>query len=163
MMTFGATGFIYSYMQYVKNINEKFIDVATKFPKKWQLILKSLNSNTSISPGIKQWILTGKVSEEVFKNLTLSDLNIIEQIITSFYELWLDMVSIDLIKNNFTFDDYDKLFNDNKNDLINHLNIVIGALFEKKFVLKHIMREKDFYPKGYIKYINYCVNTVRNA
>lgn len=162
MMTFGATGFIYSYIQYVKSTNEKFIDVATNFPKKWQLILKSLNSNTSISPGIKEWVLTGKVSEEVFRNLSLSDLNIIEHIVTSFYELWLDMVSIGLVKNNFTFDDYEKLFKDSDNNLINHNNIVLGVLFEKKFVFEHIMREKQFYPKGFMKYISYCVKRVRN-
>ena len=34
--------------------------------------------------------------------------------------------------------------------------------FEKKFVFEHIMREKQFYPKGFMKYISYCVKTVRN-
>lgn len=161
MMTFGASGFIYSYMQYVKSTNEKFINVATNFPKKWQVILNSLNSDNSISPGIKKWVLTGKINEDVFKNLSLSDINLIEQVVTSFYELWLNMVSIDLIKNDFTFKDYDKLFKNAKNDLITHLNVVIGVLFEKDFVFNHIMTEKQFYPKGFITYISYCVRTLR--
>lgn len=162
MMTFGATGFIFAYIQYVKSTNEKFIDVASNFAQRWQDILKSLNSDNSISDSIKQWVLTGKVREEVFRNLSLSDMNIIEQIVSSFYEMWLDMVSINLIEKNYTFDDYEKLFKDNKNDLINHLNIIIGVLFEKKFVLEHIMNEKQFYPKGFIRYINYCVSTLRD-
>ena len=162
-MTFGATGFIYSYFKFVKSKNEKFVSVAEKFPKKWNTILYMLNQDNSISPQIKNWILKGDVKEAAFRNLSLTDLNIIESIITTFYEVWLNMLSINLVTINSSVKDYISIFENkgNSETMTKHLNSFIGVLFKEEFVLNHIIEEKKFYPKGFINYIIYCVRSLK--
>lgn len=162
-MTFGATSFIYSYLQYIKSTNEKLISVAEKFPQKWNKILTQINNDNSISSGIKQWVLKGKINEAVFRNLSLSDESIIEIIITTLYEVWLNMVSINLIKLDSGIKDYDNLFKskNNSDEFAKHLNTIVGVLFQEDFVLKHLLNEKKFYPDGFINYIIYCSRSLR--
>ena len=161
-MTFGATG-LFILMKFVKSKNDKLVSVAEKFPKKWNAILKGLNNDSSISPGIKQWILKGEIKEEFFRNLSLSDLNMIEIIITTLYEVWLSMLTVDIVKLTSSVKDYEAIFETKKNsdDITKHLNTVIGVLFKEDFVLKHIFKEKNFYPKGFINYIIYCVRSLK--
>lgn len=162
-MTFGATSFIYSYLEYIKSTNEKLLSVAEIFPQKWNKILTQINNDNSISSGIKQWVLKGKINEAVFRNLSLSDESIIEIIITTLYEVWLNMVSINLIKLDSGIKDYENLFKskNNSDEFTKHLNTIVGVLFQEDFVLKHLLNEKKFYPDGFINYIIYCANSLR--
>jgi len=164
MMTFGASSFIYSYKQFVKSKDEKFQSIVKDFPQKWKEIIHLLSQDSSISYGIKEWIITGKVNEQIFNNLSLADLSIIEFLMASIYEVWLDMLSLELITLNSSVKDYEDLFKSNENNsekITTHLNKIIGVLFKEEYVLNRILAEKNYYPNGFINYINYCTSSLR--
>ena len=164
MMTFGATSFIYSYKQFVKSKDEKFQSIAKDFPQKWKEIIYLLHEDSSISYGIKEWIITGKVNEQIFSNLSIADLSIIEFLMASIYEVWLAMLSIELVTLKSSVKDYEKLFNSSENNseqLTTHLNKLVGLLFKEEYVFNRVLTEKKYYPNGFINYINYCVRSLR--
>jgi hypothetical protein len=156
MMTLAGLSFIFSFQQQIKSKEDKIDSIIASFPDKMTKILSYINNNT-VSSQLKEFILGG--NDNNLQHLSIDDTNAIEFIIIEFYELWNKLIYLELMAS--STDNYKKIFEaDNKNQLklFAPMNRVIGRLFSNEAIMNEIEKGSSFYPKGYIKYIKYCVD-----
>ena len=154
MMTLAGLSFIYSYQQQIESKENKMETIFGTFPKKWTNILLYIKNN-NVSPNLKRWILVG--DQKTLYHLTLDDINAIEYVIIEIYELWNELISLELMDSKTT--NYKAIFESKNNkqlQLFSPTNRLIGRLFSQKTILDQLEKESSFYSKGYIDYIKYC-------
>lgn len=157
MMTLAGLSFIFSFQQQIKSKDDKIDSIIASFPDKMTKILSYINNN-NVSSQLKEFILEGN-DNNLQQHLSIDDTNAIEFIIIEFYELWNKLIYLELMATGY--DNYKKIFeDDNKNQLklFAPMNRVIGRIFSNEVIMNEIEKGSSFYPKGYIKYIKYCVD-----
>lgn len=155
MMTLAGLSFIYSYQQQVKSKDDKIESIIESFPKKWTNILSYIKNN-NVSSDLKHWILVG--DQKTLYQLTLDDINAIEYVMIEIYELWNQLISLELMDSKTT--NYKDIFESKNNkqlSLFTPTNRLIGRLFSQKTILGQLEKGSSFYSKGYVDYIKYCV------
>jgi hypothetical protein len=156
MMTLAGLSFIFSFQQQIKSKEDKIDTIIANFPDKMTKILSYINNN-NLSSQLKDFIVGG--NDNNLQHLSIDDTNAIEFIIIEFYELWNKLIYLELMASGT--DNYKKIFEaDNKNQLklFAPMNRVIGRIFSNEAIMNEIEKGSSFYPKGYIKYIKYCVD-----
>lgn len=155
MMTLAGLSFVFSYQQQLKSKENKIDNIIANFPTKMTKILSYINNN-NVSFQLKEFIL-GRKNNDLL-HLNLDDTNAVEFIILELYELWNKLIYLELIDSKT--DNYKEIFETNNNNqlkLFAPMNRAIGRIFSNKAIMTEIEKGSDFYPKGYIKYIKYCV------
>lgn len=161
-VTLGVLSMVYNYQQDMYNKNERVERIAAIFPTKWKQILKYIKKdNKHVSPEIERWILTGNAdqTENIFYSPNVDDLNIIEYVFVTVYDMWLALTELDIVDKDFVnYKEYFDDLNTEKYKSFEPQNRLVGKLFREKFVFNKLKSQEEFFPKGFLAYVEYCVN-----